>query len=87
MILKNNFSRFLVMFILCFFNNLCLAIPFVILRNFYNVSFMHTLLIFLFIGLYCRFYCMDYSVKIFKKYCNFKCDNCNMWHCELSTKK
>ena len=48
---------------------------------------MHTLLIFLSIGLYFRFYFMDYSVKIFKKYCNFKCDNCDMWHCELSTKK
>lgn len=86
MIIKNNFQRGLTLSILSFFNNLLLGLCFIILRYFYNVSFIHILLIFLLIGLYFKFFFMDYSKKIFKKYCNKQCHNCTMWHCDLHYK-
>lgn len=86
MIIKNNFQRNLVMFILVFLNNICLASCFFILLYFYNASFIHILLIFLLNGLYYNFFHMDFSKKIFKKYCNKNCHNCSMWHCDFHYK-
>ena len=84
--IKNNFQRHLILSILLFFNNLCLAISFIILKHCYNVSFLHILIIYLCLGLYFNYFHMDYSKKIFDKYCNKDCHNCSMWHCDLHYK-
>ena len=85
--INNNFKRHLVLNILVIFNNICLAVPFFILRLIYNVSFIHCLLVFLFIGLFYIFYWADYSKKIFYKHCNKNCSKCDMWHCDFYKNK
>ena len=79
--IKNNFQRHLILNILVIFNNLCLGVAFLILRHLYNVSFLHIVLVFLLIILYYKFFHMDYSKKLFEKYCSKECHNCAMWHC------
>ena len=85
--IRNNFQRHLILSILVLFNNLCLFIVFFILKNLYNVSFLHILLIFIFNGLFYNFFWGNYSKDIFKKYCNKDCLNCDMWHCDFYIKK
>ena len=81
--LKNNFQRHLILDFLLLFNNLCLATISIILKYYYNISLLHFLIIGILFSLYFKFFYMDYSKNIFKKYCNKECDNCNMWHCDL----
>lgn len=84
--IKNNFQRNIIMFVLIFFNNFCLAIPFLILKGIYNVSFLHHFIVAACFILYCSFFYIDYSKKLFTKYCNKECHNCNMWHCDFHFK-
>lgn len=80
--IKDNFQIHFILTLLLIFNNLCLAIPLFILKFYYNVPFFITLLIFLLLCLYNKFFYMDYSKKIFEKYCNKECKNCIIWHCD-----
>lgn len=81
MVIKNNFQRNLIMIGLDLLCSIILSTLFFILHYIYNIPIHMVLIISLLYCVFCVSEPFERSEKIFKKYCNKECCNCDMWHC------
>ena len=84
--IKSNWQRYLIMDIICVLQSLIFGLIFLIYRVNFDLP-LWSIIIFLVLAMLSFILePLTLSEKIFIKFCNHKCDNCKMWHCNYSIK-